>query len=586
MKRAIQRFAKRLLPALLSCLLISLSAAQTTIANNSVVTPSPETPTTTAPSPTPQPTPSPTPTNNSIEAPTPVGQPVNKEGDRTLDLPKAPIDELKRTPEEIKRYEQFLEADNLYKAGKIPEATALYSTLKPAFNQTYTPLPTAITDPTQLSTASQVYWREAQDGIKADRPDQTAVALDLLSKASPEFLPGQLLLVETYRKANQPDKALAQLNSLSARYPNDPDLLTTRIKALGDAKNWIDASLAARQFALVNPTHPRAAEFTALADENLTQYRRALRRKLTGNTIGNVLTGALGYALTGGLLGPLTAIQSSAVLLQGESALGDRITKQAKKSLTLVDDKETNEYINEIGMKLAKIAGREDFKYEFYIVRDENLNAFALPGGKVFINAGAIAKTTSESELAGLLGHEISHAVLGHSLQLMSRGNLTASITQYIPYVGGIAEGAIVSSYSRDMERQSDALGTRLIASAGYAPDGVWNLMQGLEKEEKAKDRAAPPAWISSHPAGSERLKNIETLIVQSGYNRNTFEGVERHDQFRRKMNTLIQEDLKKKEKIKDNRNPKPSPESTPQPSPQASPQTPALSTPAPPITP
>jgi predicted Zn-dependent protease len=546
MKRPIQRFAKRLLPALLASLFVILGALQTTQAQPS------------------------------IETPTPITQSApNKEGDRPLNLPKDKPDDLKRTPEEIKRHEQFLEADTLYKTGKIPEAVALYKVLKPAFKQTYEPAAAAITDPALLSVSGQVYWREAQDGIKADRPDQTAVALDLLSKANPEFLPGQLLQVETYRKANQPEKALALLNNLSARYPQDPDLLKTRITALGQAQNWIDASLAARQFALVNPTHPRAPEFAKLADENLTSYRRALRRKLTGNTIGNVITGALGYALTGGLLGPLTAIQSSAVLLQGESALGDRITKQAKKSLTLVDDKETNEYVTEIGMKLAKIAGREDFKYEFYIVRDENLNAFALPGGKVFINAGAIAKTTSESELAGLLGHEISHAVLGHSLQLMSRGNLTASITQYIPYVGGIAEGVIVSSYSRDMERQSDALGTRLIASAGYAPDGVWNLMQNLEKEEKAKDRAAPPSWISSHPAGKERLANIETLIVQSGYDRNTFEGVDRHDKFRRKMNILIQEDLKKKEKIKDNRpdsNPEPTPSPTLSPTPTPSP--------------
>ncbi|MBC1300290.1 M48 family metalloprotease, partial [Nostoc sp. UCD122] len=78
--------------------------------------------------------------------------------------------------------------------------------------------------------------------------------------------------------------------------------------------------------------------------------------------------------------------------------------------------------INDIGQKLAKVAGRNEFKYEFFVIPEEELNAFALPGGKILINAGAIAKTTSEAELAGLVAHELSHVVLSHGFQLVTQG--------------------------------------------------------------------------------------------------------------------------------------------------------------------
>jgi predicted Zn-dependent protease len=488
-----------------------------------------------APNPTPSPSPSAEPTFSVPGTAPPIATP---------DAPKLPEIVKPPTPEALQRLSQLTEADRLYQAGDRTAAIAIYRQNKPDFTGVVAaePVLPAIADITQMPPAAQVYWREGEAGLAAKLEGRTFVPLQLLVQKYPEFIPGHLQLAQAYNAYKRPEEALAVLQTASSRYPNDTELLKLRIAALAEGKQWIEGSIAARQFALLNPTHPQAAEFTQLADTHLQTYRRKLKQQLTGNVIGNVITGALGYALTGSLLGPLNSVQTSFLLMRGESALGDSVVRQAKRELELVTDEETNKYVTEVGMKLAAVAGREDFKYEFFVVEDEALNAFALPGGKVFVNAGAIAKTQSEAELAGLLGHEISHAVLAHGLQLMTQGSLTANVTQFIPYVGGIAESVITFGYSRDMERQADAVGTRLLASAGYAADGLWNLTHALKREEAAdKNRSRPPEWLSTHPGGDERLKNIEQLITKDGYDRYAYEGVARHTVIQQKMIQQLQ---------------------------------------------
>jgi Zn-dependent protease with chaperone function len=554
MQRAIRQWAKRfqhkVLPFVLGLLLVGVQVGSWQAGRTIAATP--------APAPTVSPKPQ-TGDANTIVVPG-AGTPKTEPGkDRAL--PEAlPPETPAKNPEEVQRFNQFVEADRLYQTGQTTEASNLYRQLKPKFTHTpeTSPTPAAIQDIEQMPPAAKVYWRESEAGLAANLEGRIFVPLALLVKQYPQFIPGHTRLATAYEQYQKPEKALAVLEAASALYPNEPELLKLRIAALGKAEKWMDASIAARQFALLNPQKSQASEFTALADENLRLYRKDLKRKLTGNAIGNVLTGALGYALTGSLFGPLNSIQTSVMLLQGESSLGARAAKQAKKALPMIEDEETVKYVNEIGMKLAKVAGREDFEYEFNVIKEDDINAFALPGGKVFVNAGAIAKTNSEAELAGLLGHEISHAVLAHGLQLMTQGSLTANITQYIPYVGGLAESIITFGYSRDMERQADAVGTRLLASAGYAADGLWNLMKTMKQEElekeKEKGNSRPPIWLSSHPGGDERVQNVEKLVVEAGYDRFAYEGVERHTVIQQKMQKLLKEEKEKQDKIKDKR--------------------------------
>lgn len=450
------------------------------------------------------------------------------------------------SPEEITRQLKFIEADRLYLAGKIPEAEKIYREVKQPFAKTSEnqQRKAAILDPTQLSPGGKVYWRESEAGIAKKLETRTLVPLQLLVEQYPEFIPGHIRYAEVLKQYDRTKEALDILERASSLYPDQPELIKARITALAADKKWMEASLAARQFAILNPKDPQAPEFTKLAEENLNRYKSYTQGEIRGNVIGNIITGALGYAVTGSLLGPFSALDSTIMLLQGEQAIGESVAKQAKKQLSVIIDEPILAYVNEIGQKLAKVGGRDEFKYEFFVIPEESLNAFALPGGKIFINAGAIAKTNSEAELAGLIGHELSHVLLSHGFQLVSQGNLISNVTQYLP-LGGTIGQLFALSYGRDMERQADNLGTRLIVATGYAADGLRNLMVTLEKQQKN----APPSWLSSHPGGSERVSYLENLITRSNYNRYAYEGVGRHLEIQARVKKLLEEKKAREEK-------------------------------------
>ena len=453
----------------------------------------------------------------------------------------------KPTPEEIARHQKFIEADRLYLKGNKIEAAKIYRQLKePLFiEKTKKPeenKPQAIYDLDSLSPGGRVYWRIHQEGIEQQLESKIFSPIELLVTQHPEFIPGHLSYARSLANYEGQEAALRILEQAVAQYPNEPKLLEAKIAADIQAERWLDASVTARQFALLNPEHQESARFARLADEYLEEYRDYLRSELTYNAIGGVITGALGYALTGNLFGPISAIETTMMLMRGESSIGESVAKRAKKQLPMVEDEKVLQYVREVGKKVTDVAGREDFEYEFHVIMDDQLNAFALPGGKVFVNAGAIMNMNSEAELAGLLAHEVAHADLSHGFQLVSRGNLTTSVAQYIPYVGSAAANLIVLNYSRDMERQADLYGTKILVSAGYAADGVRNLMVTLDEIAKEEDRSIPPAWLSTHPETQERINYLETLIVENKLDRYAYEGVDRHSKIKQRVEKLWEE--------------------------------------------
>ncbi|MCD8488026.1 MAG: M48 family metalloprotease [Desertifilum sp.] len=489
----------------------------------------------------------PTPVPETLTLPSEVESPPVEESPETEDLPLEDPSDTVADPEKDERFQAFAEADRLYREGQIAEAQKLYRQLKEPFSQEILAelenRPIAIVDVDQLSPAGRVYWREVQAGLEQNLETRIMVPLQLLVEQYPEFIPGHLKYAEVLTRYNRTSEALKVLERATRRYPDRVDLLNAKIEAQAKAEEWLDASLAARQFALLYPEHPEAKEFSAIADTHLRRFQSSLRSQLRGNAIANVLTGIAGYALTGNIFAPLSAVETTVLLLRGESAVGDSITHQLRRELPLVEDEEILAYVNEIGEKLIQQTGR-DFNYEFHIILDDRLNAFALPGGKIFINAGAILKTNSEAELAGLLAHELAHTVLSHGFQLATSGGLIGNIAQYLPY-GGLASNLLVFSYSREMERQADELGTRILAASGYAADGMHNLMLTLARE----DTPSPPAWLSTHPDTQERIRNLERQILQSGLNRYAYEGVERHAEIQERLKPLVEAENERQER-------------------------------------
>lgn len=441
----------------------------------------------------------------------------------------------KTTLEEIARLEKLALADQLYLAGDKTAAVKLYREAKEVWSREQTKttenpkLVVTITNPSQLSPAGKVFWRNYQQGKQQQFESKVVSSLKLLTTREPQFIPGHVHYAKALLAYEREAESLKVLNRAVSLYPNEPAILRAKMNADIAEEKWLDASIMARQYALFNPDSPQAEEFELLAEVYLAEYQDNLRSSITWNAIGNAIAGTVGFVLTGNLFGPLSALETTALLLQGESAVGEASVSQIKKQLPLMQDETVNDYVDYIGQKIATASGREEFDYQFYIVMDDALNAFALPGGKIFVNAGAIMQTDSEAELAGLLAHEVSHSALSHGFQLATKGNLTANIVSYVPYVGNTASSLIVLNYSREMEKQADIFGTRILVNAGYAADGVRNLMAQLDESNQDEVTTEPPAWLSSHPNTKARIDYMEQLILDQNLERYTYEGVKPH---------------------------------------------------------
>jgi tetratricopeptide (TPR) repeat protein len=268
------------------------------------------------------------------------------------------------SPEEIARRETLIKADQLYQSGQVTEAQKLYQEAKEPFSQETVVAPERpepIYDPAKLTAAGSVYWRQSEAGLAQKLETKIFVPLQLLVEQYPEFIPGHLRYAQALKDYGKPEEALQVLERATALYPGEPELLKANIAALDEQEKWLEASLAAREFALLYPDNPQSSEFAALADKNLERYKRRVRRELRGNAIGNAITGALGFVLTGNLYGPISAIDSTVMLLRGESSVGESVAKRAKRQLPMMEDEEVLNYVREVGTKLANVTGRTDF---------------------------------------------------------------------------------------------------------------------------------------------------------------------------------------------------------------------------------
>ena len=184
-------------------------------------------------------------------------------------------------------------------------------------------------------------------------------------------------------------------------------------------------------------------------------------------------------------------------------------------------------WLNNIGQKLAKTPEANAYPYYFKLVNDESINAFALPGGPMYVHTGLITAAANESQVAGVLAHEMSHVALRHGAAQMSKAQTWQNVlgiagaaagmggggilTQAVQIGGGLGVSSMLSKFSRDYERDADLNGARMMASAGYNPI---ELAAFFEKLEAQMGAAAKPKglekWMSDHPAPGSRREYIE----------------------------------------------------------------------------
>ncbi|MCM8800826.1 MAG: M48 family metallopeptidase [Candidatus Omnitrophica bacterium] len=207
-----------------------------------------------------------------------------------------------------------------------------------------------------------------------------------------------------------------------------------------------------------------------------------------------------------------------------EVSLGRNLDMQLRKKLKILDDPDRLWRLNHIGNKLASVSDRRDLVYHFRVVKDKELNAFAIPGGFIYVNSG-LMDIANDDELAGVLGHEIGHIAARHSVKRL-QASLGYQLIMGI--VSGVADqqglfnvmdvifDVINLGYSRKDELLADSLAVRYIKRAGFNPYGLITFFEKLKKEKELKGADFNLVFLSSHPPIEERIKQIEKEIMSN----------------------------------------------------------------------
>jgi predicted Zn-dependent protease len=185
-------------------------------------------------------------------------------------------------------------------------------------------------------------------------------------------------------------------------------------------------------------------------------------------------------------------------------------------------DPKGQEFVKEVGQRVVKNSSAKNtpYQYDFHLLADpEVVNAFALPGGQVFITAALFNKLENEDELAGVLGHEVGHVVARHGAERIAQMELTQGLTGAAVVASGdynTAQAAqmianlVNMSYGRDQESQADDLGVRFLTETGYNPEGMLGVMQILAKVSGGQRQ---PEFLSTHPSPENRIEKIKASI-------------------------------------------------------------------------
>lgn len=232
------------------------------------------------------------------------------------------------------------------------------------------------------------------------------------------------------------------------------------------------------------------------------------------------------------------AILLAAALLPGcatplsipqEQALGEEFARGIQREVVFVNDEVVSGYVERIGREMLQAAGPQPLNYHFYVIEDENINAFAGPGGYIYVHTETMLRARNVSELAGVVAHEVGHVVERHIAENYNRQRSTGLLYQFGVMLaglfggqlgaglanigGGLAATAYINSFGREAEMEADAFAVTVMARAGYDPRGLVTFFQVLQ----AEGGSGVPSFLSSHPATEDRIAATSALIREHG---------------------------------------------------------------------
>jgi beta-barrel assembly-enhancing protease len=213
---------------------------------------------------------------------------------------------------------------------------------------------------------------------------------------------------------------------------------------------------------------------------------------------------------------------------QQDIEMGRESAKQAEKELPILNDPQATAYIDSLGKRLASYApGDQKYPFQFKIVNDTNINAFALPGGFIYVNRGAITAADNEAQIAGVIAHETGHVVMRHGTNQVSKAYLAQaplailggvlgsnSMGSVLAQLGlGFGLNSLFLRYSRDAENQADLIGTQILHDSGYDPKALVEFFEKIQAESKGR----AVQFFSDHPNPENRISNVQHEIERLG---------------------------------------------------------------------
>jgi predicted Zn-dependent protease len=251
------------------------------------------------------------------------------------------------------------------------------------------------------------------------------------------------------------------------------------------------------------------------------------------------LTVAFCVCVAGCATNPVTGNREISLMSEAEEiAYGRQADVEIRREMGVYDDPKVQRYVSDIGLRLAQLSHRPNLPWTFTVVDHPAINAFALPGGYIYLTRGILPYLDNEAELAGVLGHEIAHVTARHAAQQITRSGLggigLTVLSIFVPATrpfGDVTSAALSVAflkYGRDDERESDRLGMEYAARGGWNPAGVPNFLATLARIDEMSARGIPN-WLSTHPEPAARVVEAQPIVKKLASEAATEFGRERY---------------------------------------------------------